>query len=87
MTAIDAPERRMAADKPLGPAAPGRHHKRRPLALLRVLVLFGFAVFCAVPLIWLLLAPTKTNNQMLTGNPLASGRCTRSRSPGSASAS
>jgi multiple sugar transport system permease protein len=44
-----------------------------PLNVLRLLLLFGFAVFCLVPLIWLVLAPTKTDGQMLSHNPLSFG--------------
>jgi multiple sugar transport system permease protein len=40
--------------------------------ILRLLLLFGFAVFCLVPLIWLLFAPTKTNAE-LASNPLGFG--------------
>ena len=40
---------------------------------LRLVVLFGFAVFCVVPLIWLVLAPTKTDRQLLDDNPLSFG--------------
>jgi len=43
-----------------------------PLGVLRLLVLFGFAVFCAVPLIWLVLAPTKSDSQLASG-PLSFG--------------
>ena len=41
--------------------------------ILRLLLLFGFAVFCLVPLVWLLFAPTKTNAQLTSGNPLSFG--------------
>lgn len=44
-----------------------------PLSALRVLVLFGFAMFCLVPLIWLLLAPTNTDQQLLDGSPISFG--------------
>jgi multiple sugar transport system permease protein len=47
--------------------------KLSPLGLLRLLILFGFAVFCLVPLIWLLLAPTKTDSQFINGAPLSFG--------------
>lgn len=44
-----------------------------PLSALRSLVLFGFAVFCAVPLVWLVLAPTKSDDQLLNDHPLSFG--------------
>jgi multiple sugar transport system permease protein len=39
---------------------------------LRTIVLLGFAVFCVVPLLWLVLAPTKTDAQLAT-SPLSFG--------------
>lgn len=41
--------------------------------VIRLLLLFGFAVFCLVPLVWLLFAPTKSNAEMASGNPLSFG--------------
>jgi len=56
---------------------PARTRRRRrspsPTTALRLVILFGFAVFCVVPLIWLVLAPTKTDQQLLNGNPLSFG--------------
>jgi multiple sugar transport system permease protein len=40
---------------------------------LAVLVLVGFALFFIVPLVWLLLAPTKTDRQLLLGAPFSLG--------------
>jgi multiple sugar transport system permease protein len=40
---------------------------------LVAVVLVVFAVFFVLPIIWLLLAPTKTNNQLLLDNPLSFG--------------
>ncbi|GAA4342184.1 carbohydrate ABC transporter permease [Microbacterium rhizosphaerae] len=73
----------------LAPAQPGvsneppttrersrRRRKRTRISaagVVRLLLLFGFAVFCLVPLVWLLFAPTKTNAEMATGNPLSFG--------------
>lgn len=37
------------------------------------IVLVGFALFFAVPVLWLLLAPTKTDAQLVGSNPLAFG--------------
>src|SRR5579862_9338009 len=39
----------------------------------RLAVLLAFAVFFLVPLCWLLLAPTKTDPQLISWNPLAFG--------------
>lgn len=50
-----------------------RTMRMSPAGVLRLLLLLGFAVFCLVPLIWLLLAPTKTNAEMSAGNPLSFG--------------
>lgn len=50
-----------------------RRAKRPPsLAVLRWLLLYGFAIFCVVPLIWLVLAPTKDDSQLVAG-PLSFG--------------
>jgi len=56
----------MTALRPVRPvrAAPG---------LLRITVLLGFSIFCVVPLVWLLLAPTKTDAQLLNEHPLSFG--------------
>jgi multiple sugar transport system permease protein len=43
-----------------------------PLSLLRLLILFGFAVFCLVPLVWLVLAPGKNDSQLLA-TPISFG--------------
>lgn len=50
-----------------------RWSRTSPGAALRVVVLFGFAVFCVLPLLWLLLAPTKTDRQIQDDNPLSFG--------------
>jgi multiple sugar transport system permease protein len=42
-------------------------------AAARWVVLLAFAVFFIVPLAWLVLAPTKTDSELLTRNPLAFG--------------
>ena len=44
-----------------------------PLHALRHVVLWGFALFCLIPIIWLVLAPTKTDGQILNDFPLAFG--------------
>ena len=50
-----------------------RRRSLKPSTVLRMVVLFGFAVFCVVPLIWLVLAPTKTDQQLLNSQPLSFG--------------
>lgn len=42
-------------------------------AALRATILFGFAVFCVIPLIWLILAPSKTDAQLQDDHPLSFG--------------
>lgn len=44
-----------------------------PLNAVRLVVLWGFGLFCIVPLVWLTLAPTKTDAQLIDGFPLALG--------------
>jgi multiple sugar transport system permease protein len=46
---------------------------RRAALAARAAVLLAFAVFFVVPLAWLVLAPTKTDYELLTRNPLAVG--------------
>ncbi|MFC5253277.1 carbohydrate ABC transporter permease [Streptomyces nigrescens] len=40
---------------------------------LRCVILLGFAVYCLIPLLWLLLAPTKTDAQLVGDHPLSFG--------------
>jgi multiple sugar transport system permease protein len=47
--------------------------RNRAALTLRALVLFGCAIFFVVPLAWLVLAPTKTDYELLTANPFAVG--------------
>ncbi|MGZ4289229.1 MAG: carbohydrate ABC transporter permease [Gaiellaceae bacterium] len=47
--------------------------RRRAGRAVRASVLLAFAVFFVVPLVWLVLAPTKTDYELLTRNPLAIG--------------
>jgi multiple sugar transport system permease protein len=50
------------------------HQTARRLALaVRTLVLLAFGIFFVVPLAWLVLAPTKTDYDLLTRSPLAVG--------------
>lgn len=52
---------------------PGRRRRRfGPASALRLVILYGFAVFCLIPLVWLILAPSKDNAE-LVANPLAFG--------------
>jgi multiple sugar transport system permease protein len=51
-----------------------RHLARHRAALgFRFLVLLGFAVFFALPVIWLVLAPTKSGDDLIFRSPLAIG--------------
>lgn len=68
------PDSRPSTSVRIHGAFPRRVRVRRRAALtLRALVLFGFAVFFVVPLIWLVLAPTKTDYELVTRNPFAFG--------------
>src|ERR1051325_7563501 len=49
-----------------------RRRAQRPNPLT-ALVLAVFAIFFALPVLWLLLAATKTDDQLVHGNPLAFG--------------
>jgi multiple sugar transport system permease protein len=51
----------------------GAGPKRLAGAGLRWIVLLGVALFCVVPLLWLLLAPTRTNAQLSNGGRLGFG--------------
>jgi multiple sugar transport system permease protein len=53
----------------VGPTSPGAWLGRA----LAVLLLIVFALFFVVPLVWLLLAPTKTDRQLLLDAPFAFG--------------
>lgn len=77
-TSADVPSRRaqISADPPRS-ARPVRRRRPSPLGALRLVVLFGFAVFCIVPLVWLLLAPTNTDAELLDGNPMSFGSIDR----------
>lgn len=48
-----------------------------PLRALRLLVIYGFALFCLIPLLWLVLAPTKSDSQITDGFPLSFGTLER----------
>lgn len=51
-----------------------RRRRRRfgPTSVLRLITLYGFAVFCLVPLLWLVMAPSKDNAQLMA-TPLSFG--------------
>ena len=50
-----------------------REAGRLTAGTLRALVLLAFAIFFAVPLLWLVLAPTRTDDALLTGHSFAFG--------------
>jgi multiple sugar transport system permease protein len=59
-----------------------RRPRRRPTLwtpgrVVRAVVLWGFAVYCVIPLVWLLFAPTKSDAELVNGNPLAFGSLDR----------
>jgi multiple sugar transport system permease protein len=60
---------RLRRSGPLG----GRQVPGRAPAVLCALVLVGFAAFFAGPIVWLLLAPTKTGYELATRSPFAFG--------------
>jgi multiple sugar transport system permease protein len=47
--------------------------RRYALRFVRHIILLVFAAFFFVPIIWLFLAPTKTDNQLVHGSPFAFG--------------
>jgi multiple sugar transport system permease protein len=55
------------------PVSPRRRGRRRLPNPLSVLVLLLFLVFFVLPVLWLLLAATKTDDQLVHGNPLSFG--------------
>jgi multiple sugar transport system permease protein len=56
-------------DKPAGAMTPGQWMGRA----LAILILVVFVLFFVVPLVWLVLAPTKTDRQLLLEAPFAFG--------------
>ncbi len=58
----------MTSVLPHGPSV-----RRRAWLALRAVVLLAFAVCFVVPLVWLVLAPTKTDYELLTRSPFAIG--------------
>ena len=47
--------------------------RRHVLRFVGLAVLLVFTAFFFVPIVWLFLAPTKTDGQLLTGSPFAFG--------------
>lgn len=70
---VEAPTR----GEPGRPARPAhsRSVSRRwtPARIARLVVLWAFALYFGLPLIWLLLAPSKTDHQLITQNPYSFG--------------
>lgn len=62
-----------AAAPPVRLEQPRRTIRRLSGNALPTLVLALFAVFFALPLLWLVLAATKTSSQLIDGNPLSFG--------------
>lgn len=60
-------------DEPVRRAAPRQRRGRRLPNPLVALVLVLFLVFFVLPVVWLLLAATKTDDQLVHGNPLSFG--------------
>ena len=56
-------------DRPAGAMTPGQWMGRA----LAILILVVFVLFFVVPLVWLVLAPTKTDRQLLLEAPFAFG--------------
>ena len=50
-----------------------RHARRRAARALWFVVMLVFTAFFAVPVVWLILAPTKTDHQLVFRDPLALG--------------
>ncbi len=55
------------------PARPRRRRRHNSAMLLWFIAMLAFTAFFVVPVIWLLLAPTKTDHQLVFNNPLAFG--------------
>ena len=54
-------------------ARPRRRRRHNSAMLLWFIAMLAFTAFFVVPVIWLLLAPTKTDHQLVFNNPLAFG--------------
>ena len=62
-----------ASESPAGSGVSRRGVRRRPGNPLPALVLGLFVVFFVLPVLWLVLAATKTDDQLVHGNPLSFG--------------
>ena len=72
--------RRTAAETRTGPRRPATSRRIRPTTLVArtawIVVLGLFLLFFVLPVIWLLLAPTKSDGQILRGAPFSFGSLT-----------
>lgn len=68
---MTASTRSIASSRP-GRGVPRWVSRISPGSVLRLVIMLGFAVFCVVPLLWLVLAPSKSDNQTIA-NPLGFG--------------
>jgi multiple sugar transport system permease protein len=73
------PARAGATRRPAASASSRRPSRRRPPDPLRALVLLLFLLFFVVPVLWLVLAATKTDEQLVHDNPLSPGSWTALR--------
>jgi multiple sugar transport system permease protein len=64
---------RGAARTPVSRGRPRRAARHRLPGPVHALVLAAFLVFFVIPVLWLLLAATKTDDQLVHGNPLSFG--------------
>ena len=86
-TSVSIPADRRTRRRWSRPAGKGRHLREQPRAsvaarrdpgrhlarALRAAVLLVFAIFFVLPLLWLVLAPTRTDHELLTGPSFAFG--------------
>src|SRR5262249_38919263 len=70
--ALDRPSRR-GADRHAHRTVPEGGLMRITARGLRLVILAAFAVFFVVPILWLILAPTKADGALVTSNPLSFG--------------
>lgn len=74
VTAGKGSEPRQSRPTMATPAArPRRRRRHNSAMLLWFIAMLAFTAFFVVPVIWLLLAPTKTDHQLVFNNPLAFG--------------
>ena len=63
----------LAAQTPVAPPSVARRSRRRLPNPLSAAILVLFSVFFVLPVLWLVLAATKTDDQLVHGNPLSFG--------------